>query len=522
MNVLLLNLTRFGDLIQTQPVVAGFVSAGHRVGLLCLDNFASAGGLLSGVSWLRVFPGSRLLAALDRDWRESLRAFEDVRQDVAQRFAPDVVVNLTPSLSARVLARALAGETGEVRGFGLDAFGFNADSSPWAAFLQTASGNRGASPFNVVDLFRRAAGLRNEDASFRLALPDGIGETNGGLLDEAETLLSDLLPEGASLSGYLGVQLGASEDRRRWPVQRFAQCAHLFYERRGLVPVLLGTSSEAALGERFQQDLERLGRTPVVSLVGKTSLPLLSAVLTRLDLLLTNDTGTMHLAAGLGTPVAAVFLATAQPFDTGPYREDSLCFEPDMDCHPCAFGVPCPRKEECRKVITAEAVYGYVAGEDRVPGVRAWRSVRDEDGLMDLESLSDHGCSERARWIAVQRWHYRRFLDGDAVQPPEWGHGLGAATVTRLRSTLGDVRGLLLLLEQQAEVLAVRPLPAMKTKFLSGWQRVQGLLQGDPALEVLGGLWAFESQIQGDKLGNLSGLIRRYRGLAEALLNHLT
>ena len=49
----------------------------------------------------------------------------------------------------------------------------------------------------------------------------------------------------------------------------------------------------------------------------------LAAVLRQSRLIVTNDTGTMHLAAGLGVPVLALFLATAQPWDTGPYREGS-------------------------------------------------------------------------------------------------------------------------------------------------------------------------------------------------------
>ena len=73
MNVLIINLTRFGDLIQTQPVISGFKSLGHRVGLVCLDNFASAALLLDGVDHLFPFPGAGLLAGLDADWRLAVR-----------------------------------------------------------------------------------------------------------------------------------------------------------------------------------------------------------------------------------------------------------------------------------------------------------------------------------------------------------------------------------------------------------------------------------------------------------------
>jgi ADP-heptose:LPS heptosyltransferase len=525
MKVLLLNLTRFGDLIQTQPVVSGFVAAGCRVGLLCLDNFSSAAALLRGVDWVGAFPGSRLLAALDRDWREAVHGFTDIRREVADSFGPDLIVNLTPSLPARLLARSLALGLGPdcVRGFGVDEHGFNADTSSWSAFLQLASGNRGASPFNVVDLFRRAAGLRHEDASPDLRLPglDGEGEESG-LLVEAEALLSEALPGGTELSGWLGVQLGASEERRRWPVSHFVEAAWRFSREQGLVPVLLGTESEAALGRRFLAEYDG----PAVNLMGRTSLPLLGAVLTRLDLLLTNDTGTMHLAAGLGTPVAAVFLATAQPFDTGPYREGSLCFEPDLECHPCSFGAACPHDHRCRWAVSAEAVHGFVTGAatGEAPGntgVRAWRSVRGADGLMDLVSLSGHASCDRTRWIVLQRRYYRRLFDGEPLEGVEEAHGLSPERAERLRGILGEARELLFLLERQAEVLAAHPMQAMKNKFLATWQRLRGVLEADPDLEVVGLLWGFESQAQGDRLDSIVALAGRYRSLMEALLQAL-
>ena len=69
MNVLVINMTRLGDLLQSQPTVAGLKAQGHRVGLACLDNFAPAASLMQGLDGLFPIPGARLLARLDRDWR---------------------------------------------------------------------------------------------------------------------------------------------------------------------------------------------------------------------------------------------------------------------------------------------------------------------------------------------------------------------------------------------------------------------------------------------------------------------
>ena len=97
MNVLVINMTRLGDLLQSQPTVAGLKAQGHRVGLACLDNFAPAAALMQGLDGLFPIPGARLLARLDRDWRLALAAYCEAVDRVRREFAPDLVVNLTPS-----------------------------------------------------------------------------------------------------------------------------------------------------------------------------------------------------------------------------------------------------------------------------------------------------------------------------------------------------------------------------------------------------------------------------------------
>jgi hypothetical protein len=66
MNTLVLNLTRFGDLLQTQPVVSGLKDQGRSVSLICLDNFVGATQFLQGISQVSRSPApvfSRMLTA---------------------------------------------------------------------------------------------------------------------------------------------------------------------------------------------------------------------------------------------------------------------------------------------------------------------------------------------------------------------------------------------------------------------------------------------------------------------------
>ncbi|WP_243546701.1 glycosyltransferase family 9 protein [Pseudodesulfovibrio tunisiensis] len=511
MNVLIINLTRFGDLIQTQPVISGFKALGGRVGLVCLENFSGAARLLRDLDSVFSLPGARLLAALDGDWRKAVRECTGFREALAAEFPADIVVNLTPSVSSRLLVRALAPDGAELRGFSVDEFGFNADSGPWAAFLQMAGGNRGTSPFNVCDLFRRTAGLQDKGKSLRLADPDS------SVMEQARELLTS--GSGESGKGFLAVQLGASEEHRRWPVAHFVRAAQLLWEEEKLVPVLLGTASETGLAHRFSE-----GATcPHIDLTGKTGLEQLGGVLRHCRVLITNDTGTMHLAAGLGVPVVAIFLATAQPWDTGPYSAGCVSLEPDVQCHPCEFGRACANDHECRHAVQPETVVGCVrqlfGAQAGIPwtGARVWRSVVGSDGFMALESLSGHGNTGRAWWIDAQRRLYRGFLDRESLEGISLPRCPDPDLAEFLSKNLTDAHDILFLLLQQGMVLAKNPREHAKQKFLGSWQRFQNLLESVSELKILGSLWMFESHKDGNHLVALLEMIERYRALVGAM-----
>ncbi len=512
MNILIINLTRFGDLIQTQPVISGYKKLGHRIGLVCLSNFASAATLLDGVDVVFPFPGAKLLAKLDDNWRLAIREATEFKKTVLSTFHPDRTINLTPSVASRLLTYDLAPAAGDIAGFLVDSFGFNADTSSWAAFLQMAGGHRGASPFNICDIFRRTAGLKDEGNSLQLAQPDDATIADSrALLREKSTVKRE---------GLLALQMGASEDRRRWPVEYFVRTAEIAWRKDGLLPVLLGTTSERQLGERFAQ----LTDIPHINLMGQTSLTELAGVLTCCRALLTNDTGTMHLAAGLGVPLCAIFLVTAQPWDTGPYREGNICLEPDTACHPHEFGKAPSEKCTCRTSVRPEAMYGALQvllrgeGEVRFKGTRAWRTQIGTDGFMELVSLSGHEKTDRALWITIQRAHYLPFLDGTHFTgrtglaenlSPDWAADLS--------KTLTNAHDVLFLLSQQGMLLARNPCEAAKRKFLASWQNVQNILGANENLNILGLLWMFESQQGGDDLGSLLSMTERYRSLFDSL-----
>jgi hypothetical protein len=410
MNALIINLARFGDILQTQAAVSGLAGRGRKVGMLCLDNFVAAAGLLENVSFTAALPGSRLLAGSDEDWRESAGLLHRLFREWRQSFPADEIINLTASLSGRVLARCLAGDSLPVRGFGMDEFGFGVNGNVWTSFLQGSTLRRLSCPYNLADVFRRVCGVGDLPAVNRLRRPDAA---TGGRM---RAKLAAAAPCGHR--GFVAFQLGASEERRRWPVEYFAALGDRLWAETGICPLILGSDSERTQARGYAE----AARAPFVTLVGETSVPELAAVLSETRLLVSNDTGTMHLAAGLGVPVLALFLATAQAWDTGPYLDGSCCLEPHLSCHPCAFGSACPENERCRRHMTPGAVGDLLLaylneGRWKASGriraeARVWLSRGESGGDMGLRSLSGHEGEDRSVWIQVQRDAYRHILDG--------------------------------------------------------------------------------------------------------------
>lgn len=519
---LFVNLTRFGDLLQSQPVFSAFKRMGRDIGLVCLENFSGSAALLNDVDHVHALPGAKLLSTLDKDWRQSLAGLDAWQHDLRRSFGRACLVNLTSSLCARLLTKLLQEDSGDqARGFGVDEYGFGTVSNPWAAFLLASSRHRGSSPFNLVDLFWNASGLSGQEdveRRYELKAPDPeLRARMRGLMDQER-------PEGLD-AGYVALQLGASEDRRRWPVERFAELGAALAKEANCCPVLLGSKGEQELAHRYQEQ-----GAPGVDLSGRTSLEELAAVLAEARLLVTNDTGTMHLAAGLGVPVLAVFLATAQPWDTGPYQENSLCLEPDLECHPCQFGAECANNQACRWAIPARDVLepalsllrtGTWLAPNRLDllggKARYWLSRRDEFGYMSLESLSGHGDDRRTRWVLLQRHVYRHFLDqrdiplleaeqADAMRPDR-------ESATRVKELLRQSEMLLTLLLEQGRVLLAGPREQAKKKFLATWQRVRALWAGSEFFNVLAMLWDDQAQESGRDMAATLAMVVRYKAL---------
>jgi heptosyltransferase-1 len=135
-----------------------------------------------------------------------------------------------------------------------------------------------------------------------------------------------------------------------WEAERFAVLARRIQDELGYEIVFTGSSSDRPV----IHDIVRRMPSPPMNLAGRTNLKELAYLYTRCRLLVTTDTGPMHVAAAMGCPVVALFGPTA-PWRTGPYGKGHKVIRSDVGCSPC-FKKRCDHMT-CMKEIRVDQVF---------------------------------------------------------------------------------------------------------------------------------------------------------------------
>jgi heptosyltransferase-2 len=147
---------------------------------------------------------------------------------------------------------------------------------------------------------------------------------------------------------------------KRWPVEKFIAAAKEIQQRTNCIWILFGGKGDLQLCERIESEIQN-SKFKIQNVCGKTSLRELMSLLKLCRVLLTNDTGPMHVAAALGTPVVVPFGSTS-PELTGPgLPGDSRhrLLKSDAPCSPC-FLRECPIDFRCMNGISVERVVAAV------------------------------------------------------------------------------------------------------------------------------------------------------------------
>jgi lipopolysaccharide heptosyltransferase II len=320
--ILLLRLERIGDLLMTLEAIGAVRAAAGDAEI----------DLVVG-SWnepiARSIPGLRLVEVLDAEWLRRdgqglglaallrrARAWRALRYDLAINFEGDIRSNLLLALS------------GTPRRIGFDMAGGGpllTDAVPFDPRQHVS--------VNTLRLVARAfPGFGHPDAAEHmprpplLSVPDDHRQRAAALLGDGSSRHTPKRP-------LVGIHASGGREIKQWHPERFAEVASALRDARDAVIVLTGAPEDREVVDQVKSRIAG----DVIDLCGRADLLTLAAVLERLDLFISGDTGPMHLAAAVGTPVVALF-GPSDPARWGPDGSPTnraAILRVDLPCSPC-------------------------------------------------------------------------------------------------------------------------------------------------------------------------------------------
>lgn len=198
--------------------------------------------------------------------------------------------------------------------------------------------------FYYLELLRRAGWIESLPDESHIAL--NVSESNRS---RAQAFLSHsgVRPDSLRIAIGAGASYGSA---KCWPPSRFAELVNRLQSESDADVILFGTAAEAAVTRAISSEMHRRP----IDLTNKTSIADLPALLSQCHLFVGNDSGAMHVAAGVGLPVIAVFGPT-DPYGTAPVTPRCTIVQQKPYCSPC-FLRHCPTDHRCMRAVTPEMV----------------------------------------------------------------------------------------------------------------------------------------------------------------------
>src|SRR3989338_7837451 len=359
-NILILNLTRMGDLLQTTPLIAGLKEKypASKITLLANNNFADICKGIPFIDELYTFDIKQFTPKKAGDEPSLLMIYNYLEGlvDNMKEKKFDTVINLSHSKLSAIFTSLL--NIPDVRGLTSTDYGHRVIRHPWLNYFCNIIFNRNYNRFNLVDMYMKSGDV--QPFSKRLFL--NVSEDSERFADEF------LKKNGVSDRDILiGFQPASSRPDRRWSSDSFSKLGLELVRKYGAKIIIFGVPSEKGVGDEIQSKMDNPLNPPlikgevkgVINAAGKTSVRELASLLKRCQLLITNDTGTMHIAAAVGTKVVALFFAHALVHETGPYGEGHIILQADIPCSPCSHHTNC-KNPVCKDYITVEDVLAAV------------------------------------------------------------------------------------------------------------------------------------------------------------------
>lgn len=356
MNILIVKLSAIGDVVHTLPSLAALRQCYPAAHITWVVEEAAA-DLLAGhpaldrviisrrKSWVKQLRNGRIASPL-RELRAFLRELRERHYDL--------VIDFHGLLKSAVIVAASGGR----RKLGYDSLQ-ELSGLFYNEKIHEDMGKHAVDRYlDFVNYLRCGSGDREpvppaRPPEFTLAIGEKERLNAAALLRRHAGTLGIEIRDGeaGTVGAFVAINPVAFWETKLWDDGRFAELGDRIRRELGIGVVITGSDAE-----RIERIVRRM-ETRAVNLGGQTSLRELACLYRQAALLVTTDSGPMHLAAAVGTPVIALFGPT-DPVRTGPYGPGHRIIRGGMPCIPC-FRKRC-ETGDCMRAITVETVFSAV------------------------------------------------------------------------------------------------------------------------------------------------------------------
>jgi len=339
LEILIIKLSAIGDVIHSLPSLRALREIFPDARISWVVETAASDLLIGNPDLDRIIISHR------KKWAANLRNLRDVRDTFSEAASflrdlrdrnYDIIIDFHGLFKSAVLAFLARGK----RKIGYDSM----QELSGIFYNEKITEDMGKHAVDRYLDFPRYLGFKGDKAEFKIY--PGV---------ENERQVEDLLRAHQIEPGdpVIAVSPQALWDTKLWDNQKFAALCDRISDELGMKIVFTGSGAEEMIA-----DITAKMKTAAVNLEGRTTLRGLAALFKRVSLLVTTDSGPMHLAAAMGTPVVAIFGPTS-PARTGPYGgTHNVIQKIDMKCVPC-FLKHCETKD-CMDSVTVDEVFQAV------------------------------------------------------------------------------------------------------------------------------------------------------------------
>ncbi len=352
-NILVIQMARMGDFMQTTPLFSAIKkqSGSAKLWVLVDKSIETLASHTPYIDEVLVIDTEKIYKLL-KSRTDLMYQYGIIKGKFAflNNLKFDTVFNLNYSNFTTALSSIP--ETGKIRGYTSCLKETSIGKDPWFAFFNATVKYPRLTPFNLVDFF-----------CYLFGPPQFCPETVHYSVDAVSANSSVRMLRSENISDediLIAFQLSTRHEQRQWPVRFFAETAQKLLQLKNVHIVLLGSKRDRKQGDEFNHHVAHLDPAQLLRVhdfISTTTIPELAAILQQSNLLITGDTGTMHLAAAVRCQVLALFIGPARVHHTGPYGHGHWVIQVEHPCSPCIEDKPVCNDFKCCESISPELVF---------------------------------------------------------------------------------------------------------------------------------------------------------------------